>query len=597
MDPGFAMEDIAPIAVLMDELRSEDVQLRLNAIHSIPTIALALGPDRAREELVPFLQDSVDDEDEVLLALAEELGRNFEEYIGGKQYAHVLLGPLENLSAVEETLVRDKAAESIAKIAAVLSSAQVEEFYIPLLKRLSQGEWFTSRTSSAALYPPVYPKVSPSIQEDLRKGFAALGADDTPMVRRAAAKWLGPFIKNLSKQHVLSDGLPIYRRLQSDDQDSVRLLTVEDLITIAQQLTPPEVKEQLLKQVNHSIADKSWRVRYMAATHFNELAEAVGVELVREELIGQYVQLLKDNEAEVRTAAAGQIPGFSKLLDREVVLARIVPCVRDLSHDTSQHVRAALANQISGLAPLLGRDATIEHLLPLFLHLLKDEFPEVRLNIISKLETVNGVIDIELLSDSLLPAIIELAEDKSWRVRQAIIEYIPLLATQLGKPFFDEQLGNLCMSWLGDTVFSIREAATINLKKLTEVFGVDWAKVAIVPKVMGMGQHPNYLYRMTTVQAITTISPSLTLPIVQSEIIVPLLQLAVDPIPNIRFNVAKSLEVLATTFGNTADGREFVQQRVVPALEQQKNDSDADVRYFSTRALQKALSNPAISGI
>jgi hypothetical protein len=92
----------------MDELRSEDVQLRLNAIRRVSTIALALGPDRAREELIPFLQDSVDDEDEVLLALADELGKNFEEYIGGKEYAHVLLGPLENLSAVEETLVRDK---------------------------------------------------------------------------------------------------------------------------------------------------------------------------------------------------------------------------------------------------------------------------------------------------------------------------------------------------------------------------------------------------------------------------------------------------------------------------------------------------------
>ena len=126
MDQGFPIEDvsscsaikcnqltssrlqIAPIAILMDELRSEDVQLRLNAIHSIPTIALALGPDRAREELIPFLQDSVDDEDEVLLALAEELGRNFEEYIGGKEYAQVILGPLENLSGVEETLVREK---------------------------------------------------------------------------------------------------------------------------------------------------------------------------------------------------------------------------------------------------------------------------------------------------------------------------------------------------------------------------------------------------------------------------------------------------------------------------------------------------------
>jgi serine/threonine-protein phosphatase 2A regulatory subunit A len=198
-----------------------------------------------------------------------------------------------------------------------------------------------------------------------------------------------------------------------------------------------------------------------------------------------------------------------------------------MAQDTSQHVRAALANQISGLAPLLGRESTIEHLLPLFLQLLKDDFPEVRLNIISKLETVNTgalrhqyyhksiltqsiVIGIELLQENLLPAIVELAEDKSWRVRQAIIEYIPLLAKQLGKPFFDDKLGNLCMSWLGDTVYSIREAATVNLKKLTDVFGVEWAKVAIVPKVMGMGQHPNYLFRMTTVQAITVRRPSLS---------------------------------------------------------------------------------------
>lgn len=97
----------------------------------------------------------------------------------------------------------------------------------------------------------------------------------------------------------------------------------------------------------------------------------------------------------------------------------------------------------------------------------------------------------------------QLAEDKQWRVRLAIIEYIPLLASQLGVLFFDEKLSTLCMSWLGDTVFSIREAATQNLKKLTEVFGVEWASEAIIPKVMAMGQHPNYLYRMTTCFAIS----------------------------------------------------------------------------------------------
>lgn len=97
----------------MDELRSEDVQLRLNSIHRVSTIALALGPDRAREELIPFLQDSMDDEDEVLLAMAEELGKDFDEYIGGKKFAHLLLVPLETLCTVEEVLVRDKVSETL----------------------------------------------------------------------------------------------------------------------------------------------------------------------------------------------------------------------------------------------------------------------------------------------------------------------------------------------------------------------------------------------------------------------------------------------------------------------------------------------------
>lgn len=53
------------------------------------------------------MTESVEDEDEVLVALSEELG-NFIEYVGGPQWGHVLLSPLENLAAIEEPVVRDK---------------------------------------------------------------------------------------------------------------------------------------------------------------------------------------------------------------------------------------------------------------------------------------------------------------------------------------------------------------------------------------------------------------------------------------------------------------------------------------------------------
>lgn len=103
--------------------------------------------------------------------------------------------------------------------------------------------------------------------------------------------------------------LPLYRKLSSDDQDSVRLLTIPDLIAISNNLNPEETKEHMLESIRNAVADKSWRVRYMVASEFVGLAESAGEVIVKEELVGAFVGMLKDQEAEVRTAAAGQIPG------------------------------------------------------------------------------------------------------------------------------------------------------------------------------------------------------------------------------------------------------------------------------------------------
>ena len=45
---------------------------------------------------------------------------------------------------------------------------------------------------------------------------------------------------------------------------------------------------------------------------------------------------------------------------------------------------------------------------------------------------------------------------------------------------------------------------------------------------------------------------------------------------------------MVTTFGKTPDGQAFLREWVLPALERQKVDTDGDVRYFATRALQAA---------
>mmetsp|Transcript_3158 Transcript_3158/g.4932 ORF Transcript_3158/g.4932 Transcript_3158/m.4932 type:complete len:81 (-) Transcript_3158:1856-2098(-) len=74
MDNIGESDDLYQIAILIDQLKHEDVQLRTNALRSITKIAKALGPERTREELVPFLTECVDDDDEVIMVIADELG-------------------------------------------------------------------------------------------------------------------------------------------------------------------------------------------------------------------------------------------------------------------------------------------------------------------------------------------------------------------------------------------------------------------------------------------------------------------------------------------------------------------------------------------
>jgi serine/threonine-protein phosphatase 2A regulatory subunit A len=56
------------------------------------------------------------------------------------------------------------------------------------------------------------------------------------------------------------------------------------------------------------------------------------------------------------------------------------------------------------------------------------------------------------------------------------------------------------------------------------------------------------------------------------------LRLCNDEIPNIRFNVAKALEVLASVLQNDPAGQELVQNEIIPALQKLQQDTDADVR-------------------
>ena len=192
-----------------------------------------------------------------------------------------------------------------------------------------------------------------------------------------------------------------------------------------------------------------------------------------------------------------------------------------------------------------------------------------------------------MLAEHLLPAVVELARDRMWRVRLAIIEYIPMLAKQLGQKYFKdfsvngENLSKLSMSWLSDEVHAIREAACLNLKALAAVFGEAWAKEVLVPEINRMRTSANYLCRLTTLASIGLLAEALG-PKASAELLLPTaLAMVEDPVPNVRFNVANCLAAICKVLDAAT-----ASQKVKPALQLMCEDSDPDVKFFAYKALQ-----------
>ena len=166
-----------------------------------------------------------------------------------------------------------QAVDSLNRICKELSQQQVEEHFIPLTVRLSKADWFTSKISGTGLYEVPYGKATPPSQEGLRHQFGSLIHDDTPMVRRQAANNMPKFVKAMPATIVIEEMIPLFQHLANDDQDSVRLLTVEILIAIAE-VVPKEQQSShgvLLNALRSLFEDKSWRVRYMVADRYEKV--------------------------------------------------------------------------------------------------------------------------------------------------------------------------------------------------------------------------------------------------------------------------------------------------------------------------------------
>ena len=92
------------LTLLKMEMLNEEVHVKVNAVHRLKTVILSIGPDESVAQLVPYIDTLIKDEDdEVLFAIAEELGKCY-SLMTDKT---IFLPALESLAKKDETVVRE----------------------------------------------------------------------------------------------------------------------------------------------------------------------------------------------------------------------------------------------------------------------------------------------------------------------------------------------------------------------------------------------------------------------------------------------------------------------------------------------------------
>ncbi|KAL7432709.1 hypothetical protein ACHAXH_004122 [Discostella pseudostelligera] len=684
-----------PYDLFVAQLSSDSTEARVDAMKKLAIVGEAMGTEGTLGKLIPYLMETVtssssssgaasvsstsgthrtaaggeeeDDDDEILLNLATQLGLMVPGLIPGHA-ALPLLPILEHLCSTEETVVRDKAVETMNSIIPLLlpgggaggksnSNEEMEGgavgagggphgLLLAMAKRLAGADWFTAKVSAAGVLPTIYAfwnahssaggsgggrsngntASDNEAKRELRILYKDLSEDDTPMVRRSAAKHFGrmveavagltetadsmirggkpnPHLIEENKRLVSYELVPIFQALSSDEQDSVRLLAVCCAGSVGCGLgrEPSVTAEIVLPVVRGGCADLSWRVRHNLAKVFSTVTGSLGFVGPKhinrqDEVFEFFAALLQDNEAEVRAAAVENIARMAQLGGAELFRKHIVHLFPVLADDLVMEVRSKLAQTLMdccdpAICNTLNDDIILEDFKPLLENFLNDEFAEVQLHILTKLSRVSHLLG---KMDVVVSSILQMAKAQNWRVREAVGRLLPFLAEARGMAFFQDLLLDLWLKIMSDQVADVRSACVDGMPRLLSVSGSAWIQSEILPHFAKIYDDSiSYLNRITVLRCYAALTEkhgdneNNVSPELMKQIVATMLRGLKDKVPNVRLTAARGLGYV-TISGQCDDAT--MNAVVIPALSECiTTDPDWDCKFQCELALSSKV--------
>ena len=449
---------------LLEDLKNPETKIKINAIHNLREISFALGRERTRKELLPFLISCIDEEeDEALVELAKILG-NFIDCIGGINYIKELFNILEAILIVDDPNIRKETINSLKKTINQVEKIEfIENDIMEIIIRLGENENINQKISSLYIIIFIFPKLSEKNKEIVLNIILKFCKDETISLKKEVLNLI-PEITQYLQINFIQKIISIFLE---DKNDTTHIDIMNIIVSMKNLNNLSEIMDYLEKVLTKLACDNNWRVRLTVCDKLYEILSFPQItNKIKQTSIEIFVKLLEDSEAEVKNICCLRLEDMTKVLYKEDNFDKILKGIKKLEKDNTTYVRGALASNLLKICPFIGQKKTNDFIFPIFLNIIKDENHDIRMTLIKTLENLNKVLNVDSIIQGIIPSFIEISSNKSWRVRIQIMDVIPILSRILDKNNFMANIFPICISSLTDPVFAIREETINLLKKL-----------------------------------------------------------------------------------------------------------------------------------
>ncbi|MCQ2816675.1 MAG: hypothetical protein MJ252_05335 [archaeon] len=535
-----------------------------------------LPQDKIISEVIPYIQKIMPyEEDEVLLAISEELP-NFKSFLDQKNLPQIF--PLfQFLFGCEETVVRESAIEKMRNLIPDMDEDLVQKQLVPLIQSIANLEAFQWKVSALYMVRMCYAKAGKD-KEKLRQLYFKLCDDETPIIKRTAAKEFGPLCLTIEKNYVYNDMIHYYKKFMLES-DIVRVTILPSLVQLAKLSQNADLQRENLKFIVAASEDKSWRVRNTLSQLFPEIVSYLGTQI--NEVIPTLATLLNDSETEVKVSALKSLNQIISKIPAEKIQACIIPAIKNIGNEGSKDVKSNIGESLGPIAGIIGYNNFNNNLGVVMDTLMKDENADVRLGVAKSMFQIFISSDGNLLTstNALLGT---MQKDAKYRIRETVYETLAKLGAHYGMDLFKSTIEPLFFNYITDNVSSVRLAGINSLKFLIEKFGSTFIVNTLIPKLMSVLQQgkTSYLNRLCAINSLAVCGEFLEHKQLNEALLPILLKSLKDKIANVRFVTIKTLQKIYKNFDSNG------KDKAVNAVKAMLNDEDADVKFYATKFME-----------